>query len=232
MKPIEALLFDMDGTLLDSEPNYRIADEWFLRDLGVELPEAVWESFVGIGSATVIERVKREYGVTGEEEELLKLKDRYYRKVARDRMRVFPAAQRLLEGLRDRGIPRAIATGSTRRSLAFSLEVSGLEGWFQAAVSSDEVARGKPAPDVFLEAARRLGVAPERCLVLEDSRSGMAAAVAAKMRFVALPSVASLREDPLLHQAVITVPDGAEAMDPEAVLQLIDESRRYDPAPR
>lgn len=223
MKEIRAVLFDMDGTLIDSEPNYRIADERFLKDLGIELPEEAWDLFVGMGSANVIEYVKEQYGLQGDTEELLAMKDRYFREIAEERTEVFPATVRLLESLNERGIPCAIATGSSKQTLAFSLEATGLRQRFHATVSADEVSEGKPSPDVFLEAARRVAVEPEHCLVLEDSRSGIEAALAARMAVVALPSVSSLRDDPLLQKVDLLIPHGAASLEPEKVLHLIDE---------
>lgn len=223
MKPIEAVLFDMDGTLIDSEPNYRVADERFLKDLGIELPEEVWELFVGIGSGKMIEYVKDHYGLEGDTQELLELKDRYYHGIVEERTEIFPATVRLLGELEERGMPCAIATGSSKRTLRLSLEATGLEERFDATVSAEEVAEGKPAPDVFLEAARRVGVRPERCLVLEDSRSGIEAALAAGMAVVALPSVSSLRDDPLLEKVDLVIPHGAATLEPVKVLELIDE---------
>lgn len=221
---IRAILFDMDGTLIDSEPNYRIADQQFLEDFGIELPEEVWDSFVGIGSEKMIAYVKEHYGLQGDTEELLKLKDRYFHEIAAERTEVFPATVRLLQKLKERGFPCAIATGSSKRTLKFSLEATGLVGHFEATVSSEEVAHGKPEPHVFLEAARRLGAQPEECLVLEDSRSGIEAALAAKMRVVALPSVSSLEDDPLLEQVDLLIPQGAASLEPEKVLEFIDQT--------
>ena len=220
---VEAVLFDMDGTLIDSETGYRIADERFLKDLGIELPEEAWEHFVGIGSARMIEYVKEQYGLTGDTQELLEAKDRYFHEIAEERTEVFPATVQLLERLNERGIPCAIATGSSKRTLQFAMEATGLRDRFDATVSSDEVPDGKPAPDVFLEAARRLGANPEQCLILEDSRSGIEAALAAGMAVVALPSVSSLRDDPLLEKVDLVIPHGAASLEPEKVLRLIDE---------
>ncbi|MFP4408093.1 MAG: HAD family hydrolase [Spirochaetaceae bacterium] len=222
MKEIRAVLFDMDGTLIDSEPNYRIADERFFNRFGIELPEEVWEEFVGLGSAKVIEYVSEHYGLQGDPEELLAMKERCFHEIAEEGIEVFPATVRLLNSLTERGIPCGIATGSSKRTLDFSLKATGLEELFDATVSTDEVAEAKPAPDVFLEAARRLGVEPEHCLVLEDSRSGIMAAVAAGMSVVALPSVSSLMDDPLLREVDLLIPHGAASLEPERVLELIE----------
>lgn len=225
---IRAILFDMDGTLIDSEPNYRIADQKFLKDFGIELPEELWDSFIGIGSEKMIEQVKREYGLEGETEELLEIKDRYFHEIASERTAVFPATVRLLDELKHRGFPCAIATGSSKRTLRFSLEATGLLDRFEATVSSEEVAHGKPDPDVFLEAARRVGVEPGECLVLEDSRSGIEAALSAGMRVVALPSVSSLKDDPLMEGVDLLIPQGAASLEPEKVLDYIEATNRAD----
>ena len=221
---IEAVIFDMDGTLIDSEPTYRVADERFLADRGVELPEEVWDSFVGVGSAAMIDYVKEHYGLQGEREELLREKDRYYREEAERETQAFASSRLLVETISRRGLPQGVATASGRALLDFSLEMSGLKEYFHTTVSAEEVPAGKPAPDVYFEVARRLGVDPGECLALEDSRSGIEAGVAAGMRVVALPSVDSLLRDPLLARAVLVVPGGAAAMEPTDVLAIIDEA--------
>jgi len=101
--------------------------------------------------------------------------------------------------------PLAVASSSNRPLIDTVLEVSGLKGCFQATVSSEEVARGKPAPDVYLEAARRLGVAPERCAAVEDSHSGIRSAKAAGMRVVAIPNPSYPPDADALAQADVVI---------------------------
>src|ERR671933_1131154 len=105
----------------------------------------------------------------------------------RDGLPLLPGAASAVERLAARW-PLGLASSSNRPLIDLVLDVSGLARFFRATVSSEEVARGKPAPDVFLEAARRLGVAPERCAVVEDSANGIRAGRAAGMLVVAIPN--------------------------------------------
>jgi len=228
LRPISSVIFDLDGTLVDSEPNYRLSDERFLIDRGIELPENVWESFVGIGSERMIERVQEEHGLQGDLQELLARKDAYYHEIARTGTELFPGTIPLLNGLAERDMPVAVATGSSSATMALILEVTGLEDYISLAVSSDEVPRSKPAPDVFLEAARRLGVPAQECLVLEDSLSGVQAAQAGGMRVVALPTVPAILDEPELREAEMVFPGGAGELDTEAVLRYIDSRKRKE----
>jgi len=111
-----------------------------------------------------------------------RLEDRYRRELP-----LIPGAEQAVQRLAARW-PLALASSSNRELIDLVLESSGLGRYFEASVSSEEVARGKPAPDVFLEAARRLGVGPTSCAAVEDSENGILAAKAADMRTIAIPN--------------------------------------------
>jgi HAD superfamily hydrolase (TIGR01509 family) len=115
--------------------------------------------------------------------------------------------------------PLAVASSSNRRLIDRVLEVSGLAPCFEVTVSSEEVARGKPAPDVYLEAARRLGVEPTRCVAIEDSASGIRSAHAAGMHVVAIPNRAFPPAADVLSQAVVVL-DSIEALGPDTVREV------------
>lgn len=115
-------------------------------------------------------------------------RDRLFMEAVPTRLRARPGLYSLLDDLAARGVPLGIATSGHRRYVTLALRTLGVEGRFQAVATGDEVARGKPAPDVFLLAADRLGVPPPRCLVLEDAPLGIAAARAAGMICVAVPN--------------------------------------------
>src|SRR5439155_13676630 len=106
--------------------------------------------------------------------------------------------------------PLGLASSSNRELIDLALELSGLARFFRATVSSEEVARGKPAPDVYLEAARRLGVPPKRCAAVEDSRNGIRAAKAAGMRVIAIPNPHVPPDDESLELADVTLGSLAE----------------------
>ena len=113
-----------------------------------------------------------------------------------------------MELLAGEGVPMAVASGSAPRAIGAILAGTGLDAYLRTVVSSDEVARGKPAPDVFLEAARRLGAAPADCVVLEDAAPGSAAAHAAGMRCIAIPYLTAQADDPEFATAELLLRGG------------------------
>jgi HAD superfamily hydrolase (TIGR01509 family) len=116
---------------------------------------------------------------------------RHYFETAHGRVKVFPVMAALVRELGHRGLPLAIASSSTHPIIDYNLGESGLAPLFRVRVSAVDVSRGKPAPDIMLEAARRLGFRPEACLVFEDSPLGLRAAKAAGMYCVSLPAPGS-----------------------------------------
>lgn len=191
------VIFDLDGTLVDSEPNYYEAGRRLLADHGV--PDFSWEQharFIGIGTRETLEVLSAEFGIDAPVDELLAGKNRLYLELARAHTEVFPEMRRLVRWLSAAGHPMAVASGSSRAAIEAVLAGTGLDGLLPTVVSAEEVARGKPEPDVFLEAARRLGVAPAECVVLEDAAPGALAAARAGMRCIAVPYVRGTADDP------------------------------------
>ena len=184
----EAVVFDMDGLMLDSE---RAINECMARaasDLGHELPASLWLQMIGGGDGLCRRLLADRIG-TDATVELLARAEAMYDVVADAGIAHRPGIIDLLDWLVARGIPRAVAT-STRRSLAMrKLAAAGLLPYFDAVATSSDVAAPKPAPDVYLLAASKLGVAPARCLVLEDSPTGVRAALAAGMTPVQVPDM-------------------------------------------
>ncbi|WP_262062786.1 HAD family hydrolase [Streptomyces sp. STR69] len=185
-----SVIFDLDGTLVDSEPNYYEATRQTLAEHGV--PDFTWtqhERFVGISTQETLALLKERYGLKAPVEELLAETNSRYLALARAATRVYPEMRKFMELLAAEGVPMAVASGSSPEAIEAILTGTGLDAVLRTAVSADEVARGKPAPDVFLEAARRLGATPADCVVLEDAAPGAAAAHAAGMRCIAIPYV-------------------------------------------
>jgi len=180
---IEAVVFDCDGVLVDSEP---IADAvWseVLSERGYEATEADGDACRGLTEPAT-------YGYFAERADLLPYDEHM---AALDALRVprmekdlksFPDTDDTVRALAAQGVPMAVASSSRRRALEGKLEIVGLRRYFDAIVGGDEVEAGKPAPHVFVEAARRLGLPPSACLAIEDSDNGAAAAVAAGMRTI------------------------------------------------
>jgi HAD superfamily hydrolase (TIGR01509 family) len=133
----------------------------------------------------------------------------------REQLPLVPGAVEAVERLAARW-PLGLASSSNREVIDLALEVSGMDKFFRATVSSEEVARGKPAPDVYLEAARRLGVAADRCAAIEDSHNGIRAAKAAGMRVVVIPNPHFPPGDDALAQADVVL-GSLDELTPEAV---------------
>ncbi|MEV7467555.1 HAD family phosphatase [Streptomyces kronopolitis] len=200
--PPAPVIFDLDGTLVDSEPNYYEAGRLLLAAHGV--PDFSWEHhtrFIGIGTRETLEILRREYGIEASVEELLAGTNRRYLELAWAHTAVFPEMRELVERLSAAGHPLAVASGSSRAAIEAVLAGTGLGALLPTVVSAEEVAHGKPAPDVFLEAARRLGADPADCVVLEDAAPGVLAAHRAGMRCIAVPYVTGTADDPAFAQA-------------------------------
>ncbi|TCR19386.1 HAD family phosphatase [Streptomyces sp. BK205] len=217
-----SVIFDLDGTLVDSEPNYYEAGRQLLAEHGVaEFSWADHERYVGISTRETVARWKSRYGLRASVAELLADKNRRYLELARAATRVYPEMRRFVELLAAEGVPMAVASGSSREAIEAILAGTGLDAYLRTVVSADEVAHGKPAPDVFLEAARRLGAAPADCVVLEDAAPGAAAAHAAGMRCVAIPYVPSQADAPDFAHAGLLLRGGQEEFTARAAFAWV-----------
>lgn len=188
--PPDAVLWDLDGTLVDSEPFHRRAILRTFEALGVALDGLDESSFVGRGERDFWQFAREQFALAEDPDALVKQKDGHYAELVRNELRTMPGAVDCLTRLEARAVPMAVASGSSPRAIAAAITATGLGRYFRALVSSldPEVPRSKPHPDVFLTAARRLGVEPGRCLVVEDAEWGVRAAKAAGMRVVAIPN--------------------------------------------
>ncbi|MFF3414698.1 HAD family hydrolase [Streptomyces sp. NPDC002698] len=204
-----SVIFDLDGTLVDSEPNYFEAGRRTLAGQGVtDFTWAEHEKYIGISTQETLALWKERYGLTAPLESLLAEKNRRYLELARASTRVYPEMRAFVELLAAAGVPMAVASGSSPEAIEAILAGTGLDSRLTTVVSADEVPHGKPAPDVFLEAARRLGAAPADCVVLEDAVPGAVAAHAAGMRCIAVPCLPAQAGDPAFARADLLVRGG------------------------
>ncbi|MCT9138402.1 HAD family hydrolase [Streptomyces violarus] len=206
-----SVIFDLDGTLVDSEPNYYEAGRQTLAEHGV--PDFSWadhERYVGISTQETVADWRERYGLRASVEELFTVKNRRYLELARGSTRAYPEMRRFVELLAAEDVPMAVASGSSPEAIEAVLSGTGLDACLRTVVSADEVAHGKPAPDVFLEAARRLGADPAGCVVLEDAAPGAAAAHAAGMRCIAIPYVPTQADAPEFATAGLLLRGGQE----------------------
>ncbi|WP_405970389.1 HAD family phosphatase [Streptomyces sp. NBC_00988] len=219
-----SVIFDLDGTLVDSEPNYYEATRQTLAEHGV--PDFTWaqhERFVGISTQETLVLLKERHGLTAPVEELLAETNSRYLALARAATRVYPEMRKFVELLAAEGVPMAVASGSSPEAIEAILTGTGLDTSLRTVVSADEVPRGKPAPDVFLEAARRLGAAPADCVVLEDAAPGAAAAHAAGMRCVAIPYVAAQADAPEFATAGLLLRGGQAEFSAQGAYDWLTE---------
>jgi HAD superfamily hydrolase (TIGR01509 family) len=175
---VTAVIFDCDGTLVDSEPLSRTAWERALEPYGYAVTDADAEASVGLPYPRVHAFFAERVTLPAAEEFWNELSAELFALIDAD-LEPFEDAVAAARELRARGVPVAVASSSARDRLQRTLTRAGLVGAFDAVVAGDEVARGKPAPDMFLLAAERLGVAPEACIVVEDSPPGVEAGQAA-----------------------------------------------------
>ena len=183
-EPVEAVIFDMDGTLIDSETVYIAGMQEAARTLGLALPLDLCHAMVGVPRDGCNVLLLEHYG---QDFDLTVFRGHYSNSVQRqmsERVPVKPGVVELLDFLGDRNLPLAVATSANRETATRNLGRAGLLDRFKVLTARDDVEHPKPAPDLYLEAARRLGVAPAHCVAFEDSSIGILAAHAAGMRAV------------------------------------------------
>ena len=188
-----AVIFDMDGLLIDSERV--ILDCWrtVAAEQALSLDDELWLSMVGMHDAACTELLIRLLGPQKAERLNNDCKDRYDLLVEQG-LPLKDGAVELLQELSARGVPLAIATSTRRERALIKLARCGIEQYFSAVATSSDVVHPKPAPDIYLLAASRLGVPPENCLAIEDSEMGVRAAAAAGMAVIQVPDLVPASE--------------------------------------
>jgi len=183
--PKRAYIFDLDGTLVDTMPSHFVAWTEIARRHGLQFPEARFYSLGGVPTAKIAAMLIAEAGLTLDPVAVALEKEQMYYDSLAAGGGVQPIAVVMEIARRHRGQgPLAIASGSVRRLVTRTLEALGISDWFDTIVAAEDTARHKPEPDVFLEAARRLGVDPAHCTVYEDTDIGLEAARRAGMKAV------------------------------------------------
>ena len=224
---IDAVVFDLDGLLLDSEQVWDAAREQLVRERGGRWHDGAQRDMMGMSSPEWSRYMHDELGLPEPPEELNAEVVRRMESLYREHLPVLPGAREAVERLAARW-PLGLASSSNRELIDLALELMGMGRLFRATVSSEEVARGKPAPDVYLEAARRLDVDPTRAAAIEDSHNGIRSAKAAGMRVVAIPNPHFPPDEEALAQADAVL-RSLDELTAEAVAGAATSSR---PAPR
>lgn len=222
---LKAVIFDMDGVLIDSEPLHAKAAVLTFQTLGVELPISVCYEYVGCTNSYFYGDLKRRYGINMELAKLLKLAACTKEHLVRtEGYPAIPHVCNLVRDLRRNKIPIAIASSSTLEEIRDNMTAIGIADDFDLFVSGTEVAHSKPFPDIFLKAAQKLGVEPEDTLIIEDSSFGVQAAKAAGAACVGFLNPNSGKQD--LHLADIIV-EGFEEIDTLFLTQVWERFRNY-----
>ena len=194
---IRAVLFDMDGLIVDTEPIHFMAFREMMREYGHEIDDSLMPSFVGFPEAENIRDLKRIYSLDAPAAEMAERRYGLFMKLIRfEPFSVFPGFWELSEEVRRRGLKQAVVSSSTAEQIEVILgrlfdtrpELGSPQSYFEAIVSGGDIAHNKPAPDIYLHAAERLKVAPQECLAFEDTPPGVQAAVTAGMTVIAVPN--------------------------------------------
>jgi beta-phosphoglucomutase family hydrolase len=191
---IKAILFDLDGLMVDSEPHSLASWEAMLKERGATLDQLTIDSILGLRIDATARTLIDKYQLPDTVQGLSDAKTEYQIAHLNSNVQPMPGLIELLDEIDRRGLKKAVASSGIRRYVEAVLRANGLLDRFSVIITGDQVAHGKPAPDVFLAAARALRVEPQHCLVLEDAPAGVQAAKAAGMMCIAVPdhSVAQL----------------------------------------
>jgi HAD superfamily hydrolase (TIGR01509 family) len=194
MMKFQAIVFDLDGLMVDSEPLSMKAWQKLLAEFGHSLEEEDYPSLIGIDGDSTINLLRQKMDIPLNNGEIMDLHDRYWIAIAREEVQPVSGLSDLVEAFKSRDYKLGVASNSRSEYVHAVLDTIELKEDFHCVMSSDQVQRGKPAPDVYQAVAACLGVEPEVCLALEDSPTGLKSALAAGMRCIVVPNQKLLHE--------------------------------------
>ena len=202
----DAFIFDMDGVLIDSETFYTKMEQINFKQLGLNISHEEHITYQGTATDEMWKKIKAKHEVPYSIEELVKMTNDLTIPVFRNMEKMDPmqGVEKLLNKLKSRNIPLALASSSFPEVIEIVLDKTGLRGYFDAVVNCWMVGKSKPAPDIFLLAAHKLNVPPEKCIVIEDSTNGITAAKSAGMFCIAYNGPGSEHQNQSNADIIIT----------------------------
>jgi HAD superfamily hydrolase (TIGR01509 family) len=213
-KNIKGIIFDCDGVLVDSEPFSCGVWKPVLAKRGINIGEGDFKEIVGKNMDDAIEFFFKKYSFKGDKNEIAIDKEEEYFNHAKGNLKTFPGTIEFIEKALELGLKICVASSGSLEKIHFNLNEGGLSQYFTSIISCEDVKIGKPAPDLFLAAAKRIMVNPEECIVVEDSLYGVQAAKAASMYCIAITTSLPAEK---LHEADI-IADTLEEVSLEDLL--------------
>ena len=202
---LEAIIFDMDGVWVDSEYTYFQSKSQILSEAGHEVEDSYHFQFMGTTSDYMWEKMKQEFSLPlSVAEYIQQMTALRQAMIKRDGIRVIPHVQEFVKGLSQAGLKLAVASSSSLAEIKVNLAEIGLSEYFSEVVSTEEVEHSKPAPDVYLAAAERIGIMPENCLGIEDTKNGTGAVRNAGMVCVGFANPAFPKQDLAFADRVVS----------------------------
>ncbi len=202
---LEAIIFDMDGVLVDSEYTYFQSKSQILSEAGHEVEDSYHFQFMGTTSDYMWEKMKQEFSLPlSVAEYIQQMTALRQAMIKRDGIRVIPHVQEFVKGLSQAGLKLAVASSSSLAEIKVNLAEIGLSEYFSEVVSTEELELSKPAPDVYLAAAERIGIMPENCLGIEDTKNGTGAVRNAGMVCVGFANPAFPKQDLAFADRVVS----------------------------
>ncbi len=182
---LKSVIFDMDGVILDSEPIHLEVDKMVLKECDFDATDEILIKYIGMSNPDMWKDLKKKYSLKPSVEELLELQKKLKIKVYEEtKLEAIKGINELLDDLVENKIMISLASSSPRYFIEAVLNKLLIRDYFKFVISGEEVEKGKPYPDIFLKTAEKLGINPEECVVIEDSKNGVRAAIAAGMKCI------------------------------------------------
>ena len=221
---LEAVLFDMDGVIVDSEPLWSEAEKRLLARRNLTYAPSIKAAMMGRDAREAVGFLIEHYSLTDSVDELIGERNQLIAELFKEYVKAIPGALELVRSVNAGGMVTGLVSSSPKTLMELALEKIGATGLFALTLSGDQVTRGKPAPDIYVAAAKKLGVKPEYCLVIEDAPHGVAAAKHAGMRCLAMSTSVGVFELAMADSVV----RGFEEVD----VQLLQRLMQSSPIPR